>query len=167
MRPSRISWLLLSLPLLAASFAWGHRIEAALTVIELNSRTESVEIIHQLFAHDLEPALEASAGRRISLDRLEETDPIIADYISNAFSISTPEGDALALQWIGFEVRGDTVWVYQELPRLPNIPSLRVRNTLLTDTNRDQVNTVNLFLDQIEETLIFRDGDGEQIVDLR
>ena len=56
---------------------------------------------------------------------------------------------------------------YQELPSLPDLPSLRVRNTLLTDTNREQINTVNLFLDQVEETLVFRDGDGEQIVDLR
>ncbi len=169
-RMNKISWLGTCLQIglgftaLYFSFihSWAHGLEAALTTIELNERTQSVEVIHRLFTHDLEPALEAALGEKLKLDNPKRTDAQIAAYLDRTFALESGDGNAIPLIWIGFEWDGDTTLVYQEIATLDNIDILRIRNALLLDVSSMQINTVNLFLGDIEETLVFRDGLEEQ-----
>ncbi len=141
-----------------------HGLETALTTIEYNQQTDLVEVVHRIFSHDLESALERHFEADVDLAYSERTDRMLAEYLKFTFSINQSDGAVVPLTWIGFEQDGDTIWIYQETKGIENTKSIRIRNTMLMNDSTSQLNTVNVFLNNIEETLIFRNGDHEQEV---
>jgi len=161
--------VLLLLILLPASLpALGHRLNAALTTVELNERRERLEVVHRFYVHDAEqalPLLLGNAGRHDLYD-----DPAarlrFALYVHERFALSAG-GSPLTLDLLGAEIDGDYLWVYQIGP-IPgaDADTLRVRQPALQELWPDQVNQVNVHLRGPPRTLEFRAGDDAGSVTL-
>ena len=77
-------------------------------------------------------------------------------------------GDRLAeLSFVGSEVKGGSLWVYQEMPLPPSSSDVAINSQILTDVWARQENRVNLGGGTDVETLIFRAGDGFKRGELR
>lgn len=128
---------------LVAPLAWAHRAKAALTLVRWNARTGSLEVEHRLHAHDAELALNQRAG--VATPDLSQTKDRarLALYVEPRFALSDLEGQPVPLTLIGAELEADYVHIYQEAV-LPVAPAgFGVRNDILRDVFRTQLNQVN------------------------
>ena len=134
--------------------ASGHRMHAALSTLEENPRTRSVEITHRLFIHDVEQALKDLYGPEIDFSENQSINTVLHKYVSQNFAVFLPDGTPLSLQWVGAEIDGDFLWVYQEAPFFSPQEST-IHNALLMDFSDAQVNTLNIAIGNITDTLVF------------
>jgi hypothetical protein len=122
--------------------AHAHRMNAAMSVIEVSPRSGKLQITHTLYAHDLEGALLAGA---VSLTWLESAQgqQALRAYCLGQFTLTNQSGRPLALTFVGAQLEGDIINVYFESPRY-NGTSLIVDSNLLQDISDSQVNQVNV-----------------------
>lgn len=128
---------------LVTPLAWAHRAKAALTLVRWNARTSSLEVEHRLHAHDAELALNQKAG--VATPDLSQTKDRarLALYVEPRFALTDLEGQPVPLTLIGAELVADYVHVYQE-SALAVVPAgFNVRNDILRDVFRTQLNQVN------------------------
>lgn len=160
----RLLWGAAAAATIAARAAGAHGFHAAFTVIEQNPRTAALEIIHRIFAADLDLVLAARTGRAGLVAATPEAEKLIDDYIRDTFSLKTADGRALRLDWVGLKVEVDTVFAYQEVPAPGAVTGLVVANQMLVETHPGQINTVNVSLGAGTKTVVFMSGDGPQAV---
>ena len=139
---------------------------AAFTVIEHNARAGTIEVIHRLMALDLELALIARTGRTIRMEDEANLDELIAAYLDDYFSLSTADGKAVPLTWVGAKFSYDAVLAYQEAPMSDDMLGLIIANQMLTETHPSQINTVNITFGGRTRTRMFTLGDAPQTIDL-
>lgn len=154
---------LIAVLLLVPFTASGHRMHAALSTLEVNPRTQSIEIVHRLFIHDVEPALEELYGPDIDFFEQNTLDTLLKNYVRERFWVKLPGGAPAPIKWIGTEIDGDFLWIYQEAP-LFTPQGLTIHNTLLMDAADDQVNTLNITLDPVSDTLVFTSQAPDQVL---
>ncbi|WP_226667500.1 DUF6702 family protein [Microbulbifer aggregans] len=147
---------------LLAAHAQAHRYHFGITELAVNERTQSVEISHRFFVADMERALSLSASKEIK----DAQEPMEA-YVNERFQIRTEDGKVLKPKWVGVESDVHDVWVYQELP-LAEVKGkkLQVRQSMLMEIERDQVNTVNLTRDGKTESFTLKPGASEVAISL-
>ncbi len=127
---------------LASNPAAAHRLEAALSVVEVNPSSGTLEITHRLYAHDLEHALDLGAVGAGYFETPEGQAAIKA-YCERQFFIGDGQGKAIAIQFVGAELSGDLLYVYFEAGRYRG-SDLTLDSNLLQDFTEAQVNQINL-----------------------
>ncbi|NKB42947.1 MAG: hypothetical protein GKS03_01590 [Alphaproteobacteria bacterium] len=137
---------------------------AAFTVIEHNARAGTIEVIHRLMVLDLEIALTARIGETVRMEDTPNIEEMIANYLSEYFSLSTANGIAIPLTWVGAELDVSSVLAYQEAPIASNLSGLIVDNQMLTETHPSQINTVNVTFGGRTQTRMFTLGDAPQTI---
>ena len=142
MKRSGVALLGLLAMALVSSPAVAHRIEAALSVVEVNATSGVLEITHRLYAHDLEHALDLGAVG-VGYFETPEGQAAIKAYCERQFLIADGEGKAMPLQFVGAEVSGDLLYVYFEADRYRG-RDLTLDSNLLQDFTQAQVNQVNV-----------------------
>jgi hypothetical protein len=142
MKRSAVTLLGLLAMVLAGNPAVAHRLEAALSVVEINPSSDTLEITHRLYAHDLEHALELGPVG-VGYFETPEGQAAIKTYCERQFFISDGQGKALALQFVGAELSGDLLYVYFEAGRYRG-RDLTLDSNLLQDFTEAQVNQVNV-----------------------
>jgi len=142
--------------------AWAHRQKQALSTIEWNARTNTLEVTHDLHAHDAEQVL-AKLGLITSPDLTGlRARARLALYVKQNFQLSTLNGQAIDLTIIGAETGSTYTHVYMEA-ELTELPSgLLITDTLLQDVFVDQVNQVNISLSNTLRSVVFVAGDGQK-----
>ena len=87
-------------------------------------------------------------GQREGLLESAESRELFASYVVNRFAIEANPTSAdpieLKLEYIGEEIDGQFLWVYQETVNSFEISGLRVFNTALRDVWPEQQNLVNI-----------------------
>jgi hypothetical protein len=128
--------------LLAPAPASAHRMNVAMSLIEVSPRSGRLEITHTLYAHDLEGALLAGA---VSLSWLESAQgqQALRAYCLRQFTLTNQAGRPLVLSFVGAELRGDVINIYFDAPRYAGT-SVIVDSNLLQDISDSQVNQVNV-----------------------
>ena len=106
----------------------------------------------QVPGDDLEQALRWRTGERIDLERTEDVDTHILDYLRDSVEVLDADGEACPIHWVGKEVELFDAWVYFEIPVATGHLGCKLRNRLFFEMQDDQVNTVQF---QIRE----RDGE--------
>ena len=142
-KPVILTILLLSMALiLSPTKAMAHRMDAAMSLIEVNPRTSRLEVTHFLYAHDMEDALRAGA---VSLSWFEtpEGKDAIRDYSLAQFTLTDTQGVPIALTFVGVELRGDVINVFFDAPRYGGA-SIIIDSNFLQETSDSQINRVNL-----------------------
>jgi hypothetical protein len=139
--------------------ARAHRQHTALSVLTWSPEAGRVEVVHRCFAHDLEVAVARTFKRPGAPLETDEDLARAAAYVEERFAAAAAEGELLPVTSVGAEIDGELAYVYQtiEIPQPPQ--QLGVKNLILVDEFRDQVNFVNVDLWDDMRTLIFR-GDA-------
>ncbi len=156
--------LMLALALLLAPFAGGgsalaHQQKIAITTVALNARTGMIEIMHQVPLHDAEHALTAQGIRNPDIIGSSKSREQFAAYVTRRFLIAV-DGTAVTPAYVGSEITGGSLWVYQEIPApAAGKAALRINSQILTDIWARQENRVNIGGGTRPQTLIFKAGD--------
>jgi len=134
-----------------------HRYFFGLTELSVNPRTNNIEVIHQLTAHDVDNAIAEQHQIHFSPEH-PEYEQLIQKYIEAHFKIidvHNEKDNEIKLNWIGLEVAKGHVYIYQEAKIENFLAGLVVKNDLLVDTYPKQVNTVNYKDNIISGSLTF------------
>lgn len=153
--------LLLALPLTGNA----HQQKTAVTRILFNENTGNIEVMHRFFVHDAEHAATEIFGARLTLMESAESRQLFSNYVINRFAIEATFADGqtrvLDLDYVGEEIDGQFLWVYQELPDTSDIRALSIVHLALRDVWPDQSNLVNIERDGKIYSLTFQGSDAE------
>lgn len=123
-----------------------HPLHLSVSDIKYNEEAKSLEITQRLFVDDLEDALRhKSAGKA---DVLNPADPdkmsaLIGQYLQQHFKLQL-NGKQTPAKFLGYEIEGDAVWAYMEVPNVRKIKSIGVEYTVFFEMFDDQVNLINI-----------------------
>lgn len=150
---------LLVAPLAGVGSALAHQQKIAITTVSLNKRTGMIEIAHQVPVHDAEHALTAQGIKTPDIIGSEKSREAFAAYVTRRFLFEV-DGAPVTPAYVGSEIDGGSLWVYQEVPAPPPTPDkagamLRFNSQILTDVWARQENRVNIGGGTSPETFIF------------
>lgn len=145
--------LALLLALLLAAPVLAHQQKLAVSTIAINPRTDKLEVVHQVPVHDAEHALKRQgiAADIVASDASREA---FARYVARRFTLEAG-GRPVALDYVGSEVSGGSLMVYQEAAKPRAGASLRVNSQILTDVWARQENRVNIGRGTNVRTFVF------------
>jgi len=154
--------LLTLLCCLVPSLSAAHEQKTAVTRILFNDSTGNIEVMHRFFIHDAEHAAGVVFGEAQNLMESADSRKLFSNYVMNRFAIaaedSRGETTALNLQYVGEEIEGQFLWVYQEVGQLQDVSALSVVHVALRDIWPDQANLVNVEKDGQIYSLSFADS---------
>jgi hypothetical protein len=155
--------LLIALALLLAPIGVGsalaHQQKIAISTIALNPRSGTFEIAHQVPVHDAEHALRVQGAKNPDIIGSEKSREAFARYVTRRFSLQV-DGAVVEPSYVGSEITGGSLWVYQEVPApVADRAVLRFNSQILTDVWARQENRVNIGSGTSPETFIFKVGD--------
>jgi hypothetical protein len=149
--PSRrvsVGLAMLALLSLNISLAFSHVQKTAVTRILFNPETSNIEVMHRFLIHDAEHAAQQLFGSGQDLLGSEDSRSLFSSYVINRFSVDAEFSDGtiepLALDFLGSEIDGQFIWVYQETKIIDHIISFNMVNMALRDVWPDQSNLVNV-----------------------
>lgn len=151
--------LLFLLALLLAAPLAAHQQKLAISTIAINDRTQRMEVMHQIPVHDAEHALRHGGTRSADIIKSEESRNAFATYVADRFRM-TSDGEPIAFTFVGSEISGGSLWIYQEAPVPSAEAVVGVNSQILTDVWSRQENRVNIGGGTDVKTLVFRSGDG-------
>jgi len=137
-------------PLLLLLAFWWHGVHMSTATVDYQSGSKNLEMMIALSADHLEEILRKKSGREIELDRSPDAQKLTQTYVFGRFEVKDSSGKKLVLKWVGWEIKGGNVHCYFETP-VSSSDGLKLRNDILMDWQRDQVNRV----------LPKRDGKGK------
>ncbi len=121
------------------AFFW-HGVHMSTATVDYQSASHSVEIMIAMSADHLEEILRKNSGRDIEIDRTPDAQKLAQDYVLARFSLKDNAGKAVPIKWVGWEIKGGNVNCYVEAKAA--FEGLKLRNEILIDWQRDQVNRV-------------------------
>jgi hypothetical protein len=142
----KIATGLICLTLLAVTYSqslYAHKQKEAYTRLWVNPRSQSLEISHRFYLHDLEHAINKILERKADIHNNKKDQQAFTDYLQQNFQLKDSNQNLLQLNLIGYEVEGKYFWIYQEIPMSDSLKKLQVKMKVLQDVFVDQVNQVN------------------------
>lgn len=165
-RAGLLAMVVLALPIATEA----HQQKNAVTRVLFNANSGNIEIMHRFFLHDAEHAATLIFGERQALMESSESRELFSSYVMNRFAIDATyaNGDTeeLALQYVGEEVDGQYLWVYQEIPHDQPITAMTIVNLALRDVWPDQSNLVNIERDGNIFSLTFEGSEEVLSIEL-
>jgi hypothetical protein len=151
--------LLLLVALLLTVPALAHQQKFAISTVSLNPRTTRIEVVHQVPVHDAEHALTVQGAQSPDIVGSDASREAFARYIARRFLLVV-DGAIVSPDYVGSEIIGGSLWVYQEAPAPGASASIRVNSQILTDVWARQENRVNIGSGTQVATFVFRAGDA-------
>lgn len=136
-----------------AANAVAHRYFFSISDLSLNKSSKSIEIIHQITAHDIDNAIAEKKQIHFSVAH-PNYEKYIQQYVENNFKLHHKKQE-LTLNWIGIEISRGNIFVYQETSFSHALNGIKITNSLLTEYYPKQINTVNFNDNQIKGSLTF------------
>ncbi|MEO7659983.1 MAG: DUF6702 family protein [Pyrinomonadaceae bacterium] len=143
----------------AAIAATAHRYHASLTRMDYNSNKKLVEVTVQLFTHDLVPILEKQNMKQIDLEKTEDIDKLLLDYLNVNLVLKNKDGEQKPLNWVGKEINVDSAYIYVEIPMPEGLEKSTLKNTIFFEMFDEQTNRVTIRRDKAKTDVLFRPGD--------
>lgn len=123
-----------------------HPFYIAVTEINQNAASKSLEISCKFFADDFEQTLEKAYNTHLDISTAKDKallDKLIPDYI-NKHLLLTVDGKPVRLQYVGYEKDKESAYCYFEAPSISAVKQLDVTNSLLHDFRPDQINIMHV-----------------------
>ncbi|MBL4821776.1 MAG: hypothetical protein JKY98_12425 [Gammaproteobacteria bacterium] len=143
-----VGWLFILIASLLTPPLYGHEQKAALTRILFNANTGNLEVMHRFSLHDAEHAARQLFDETVNIIESSQSRELFASYVRNRFLITAIDESGkefvLPLDYVGQEMDGRFVWVYQEISAPAGITELFIVNSVLKDIWPDQANLVNV-----------------------
>lgn len=170
------AWLLICAMslLLIASESLAHQQKTALTRVLFNPATGNIEFMHRFYLHDADHAAGVLFNSKESIETSAQAMELFANYVQNRFAVGvTSSANAAAdsdgtdekelpLTYIGSEVDGQFLWVYQESSDPGDLSAMSVIDVILRDIWPEQSNLVNIEKSDQIYSMIF-DADKEML----
>lgn len=150
--------LLVAAPITAQLSA--HQQKTAISTVAANARTDRLEVVHQVPVHDAEHALKRQ-GIAADIVGSAASREDFARYVARRFLL-TADGKPVGLDYVGSEVSGGSLMVYQEASLPSADAQLQVNSQILTDIWARQENRVNIGHTTSVRTFIFTDGAADR-----
>jgi hypothetical protein len=150
--------LALILALLLAAPLMAHQQKITISTITINPRTARIELVHQVPVHDAEHALRRQGSEAPDIVGSVASREAFARYVQRRFLLEI-DGHPASPAYVGSEISGGNVMVYQEVPAPAGGVNLRVNSQILTDVWLRQENRVNIGTGAALTTLVFGAGD--------
>ena len=160
----KILVILISFSLL--SFTYLHKYYVALTEIEHNIKSKSIQMIMNVFIDDIELAINKDYDVDLRLTtkyELENTDSLFHQYLSNHLQIAVNHKSE-EIKYIGKEYEGDIVYFYLEVDNVEKVNSIHIKNDLLVKYFPDQQNLVKVTIDKERKSLFLNRKDKEGLL---
>lgn len=151
--------LLICFSFYCSGFAAAHTFHTSLTRMDYNREEKTAEITIQVFAHDLEKAVEKRAGKRVNLEKSPDAVKFVLEYLNERFVFKNKAGEAKKLVWVGKEQSADSIWLYVETAMPEGFAGATLENSLFFDLANDQVNLVTARFDGKKVDLSFKPND--------
>jgi hypothetical protein len=129
-------WLMISL------FTFLHPFFISVIEINHNAKEKSVEVSVRAFVDDVESTLSKNNNVKVDLNNPKDKaalDQLIAKYMTQKIQISI-DGKPQSMQYIGYEVKQESVWVYFEIEHINTLKKVDVHCNLLYDFQQKQIN---------------------------
>jgi len=131
-----------------SSMSLAHQQKTAVTRILFNDSTGNIEVMHRFFIHDAEHAAGVVFGESQNLMESAAARELFSNYVMNRFAVAAEDSTGgtteLDLTYVGEEIDGQFLWVYQETAQLQDVSALSVVHVALRDVWPDQANLVNV-----------------------
>jgi len=163
----RMSSLAIALAFVCTPTTLAHRYHTSFAEADYNRDEQSLQVSLRTFADDLENILSRRAGKRISLERRKEAEPLLLAYLQECFQIKSSSGEVSKLSWVGMEVKVDAVWLYFEAKVPGGLKGVQMRNRFLQDLFNDQRNVINFKEGEQKTALTFVRGDAFKAVEMK
>ncbi len=165
---TRWCFLLLAATCVLPRIAAAHPLHVSHAEADFNRATGKLEIALKVFADDFETKLTARAGHRVSLEKTlkAELDALCLAYLAETFTVKSRDGARQSLHWVGREIKDSEnhLWLYFEVPLPGGADGARIVHAVLSDTFRDQLNSVLVRDGGRAVTLVFFPDRGEKTV---
>lgn len=136
-----------------AASAAAHRYFFSITDFTLNTNTHTLEVIHQITAHDFDNAI--AENKQIHFSSAHpHYDEFAKNYLKEHFQVYD-KGQRIVLNWVGLEINKGNIFIYQEATFNGKFTDIEIKNTILIDNYKQQVNTVNFQDNTIKGSLTF------------
>lgn len=145
--------LLLAAPLLA------HQQKIAISTLSVNPRSDRLELVHQVPVHDAEHALRTQGEKVADIVGSADSREAFAAYVTRRFLLEI-NGQAVTPVYVGSEIIGGSLFVYQDSPAPAQGASVQVNSQILTDVWARQENRVNIGSGTQVTTFVFTAGDA-------
>lgn len=140
--------------LLVAVPVAAHQQKIAISTIALNSRTERIELVHQVPVHDAEHALRFQGAKDPDIIGSAASREAFATYVTRRFRLWV-DGELVTPEYVGSEIVGGNLMVYQDMPAPAGAAQFTVNSQILTDLWARQQNRVNIGGGTKVETFVF------------
>ncbi len=142
--------------------SFAHQQKTAVTRILFNENTGNIEVMHRFFIHDAEHAASMVFSKSQNLMESAASRELFSNYVINRFALAAEDelgvSTELDLSYVGEEIDGQFLWVYQETIQRPDVRALSVINLALRDVWPDQANLVNVERDGEVHSMSFLDS---------
>jgi hypothetical protein len=130
-----------------------HKYYMSITEVEWNVKTQSAEIIINVFVDDFEKALREATKRKISYgsSRFEKA---ATAYVNSHFALKLPGNKLVAVNWIGIKLSKDVLSIYIEATNIKTLNNCIIRNSILTESIEAQTNMINIVEGNNKKTFI-------------
>lgn len=161
----RSSLLLLAL-IAFAPLASAHPIHTSYAEADFRPETSKLEVALRVYPDDLETALTARAGKKITLEHTPPPafDVLLLAYLRATFLLRAADGTMPTLHLVGRELkdRDQHLWIYFECALPGGLSGVRLSHRVLRDAFPEQLNalrpgktaTTLLFLNDTEKALV-------------
>ena len=121
-----------------------HPFHVSIAQVKHNAESRSLEVALRVHPNDLETTLRRRTGKPIDLDKTENVDKLIVEYLAEVFVIKPAEGKIPKLKWVGKQVDVKHAWLFFESPAPDGVVGVKFSNRIFFETLSDQVNTITL-----------------------
>lgn len=143
-----------------------HPFYMSIAEMAYNSDNHSLEVSIKLFTDNIEEVLADQYHGEIHLgpeDEHQNADSLLSSYLREKISVRI-NGEPLAFNYLGKEVRPDVTWVYIEATGIASITEIAVKNQLFLEKFSAQKNIVHLSVNGTKKSLMLQRGRVEETV---
>lgn len=130
--------------LFMTGYSYGHQQKTAVTSVSFNHRLQYIEVMHRFYLHDAEHAVKVLFDPSADILSNTETQQTFAEYVQLQFDLKQDNGKSIPLTFVGVELDGKYLWVYQESPIPKDLTGLSISNGALHELWPAQINLVNV-----------------------
>lgn len=132
-----------------------HPFYVSITDINLNNKTNVIEISTKIFSDDLENGIFSNSKLKIDIihpKNKEQANVLVANYLKKHLIIRI-NNQLIPLKFIGYEISDAAVWCYLETEKVNKISVLEIKNDVLIGLHPTQNNILNVKIGGKEENV--------------
>jgi hypothetical protein len=131
-----------------------HPFYLGIVHLKHNTTNKSIESSVKLFVNDLEDALKKQTNKPIDLingTNKDELNKLIQGYVKKNLAVKV-NNKLIDLNYVGFEVEKEIVWIYSEYKNIKSIQSMQVDCSLLYEHIKQQTNIIRIEVNNNEQS---------------